>query len=89
MIPYDGCWGAGAIHDQQSVGQVWQMTFAPPAPGSAIARQLVAHVKDSSFEWIGGDVARVMGAPAVGVAHIAGPGGYGAFVVENTRFSAR
>ncbi len=28
-----------------------------------------------------------MGSPAMGVAHIAGPGGRGAFVVENTSFS--
>ena len=53
-----------------------------------------AHVLDSLFEWIGPNdsgpsgraVWEVLGSPGSGVAHIAGPGGLGAFVIENTRF---
>ena len=69
-------------------GLYWKDTKQHAAAG------IRAHVLDSLFEWIGPNdsgpsgraVWEVLGSPGSGVAHIAGPGGLGAFVIENTRF---
>ena len=53
--------------------------------------KIVAHIKDSVFEWISSwdadsEIRQILGSPDSGVAAIAGPGGLGAFIIENTSF---
>ena len=43
-----------------------------------------SHIKDSRFSWY--TDLNVPGMPGVGVAHVMGPGGLGAFIVENCTF---
>jgi hypothetical protein len=58
------------------------MSAASPLP--------VAHVKDSTFEFISDhDIVKIMKSPYNGIASILGPGGLGAFIVEKTRFIGR
>jgi len=54
-----------------------------------------SHIKDSVFGWYNGIFVNVrqndgsttrVNYPGAGVAHILGPGGHGAFIIENTRF---
>ena len=56
--------------------------------------EFTAHIKDSVIEYIGGGqgslasdddkfLAEVLGTPVIGVVHVAGPGGLGAFVMDN------
>jgi hypothetical protein len=44
-----------------------------------------SHIKDSTFDFYSDFV--IPGMPAIGVAHLMGPGGLGAFIIENTRFT--
>ena len=32
VLPYESCWGEGAIQDGQSVSEIWQLTFPTDAP---------------------------------------------------------
>ena len=71
------------------LGMYWKQTkpFADP--------RFTAHIKDSVIEYIGGGggnslaseddrfLADVLGTPVIGVVHVAGPGGLGAFVMDN------
>ena len=65
-------------------GIYWKETKAMASTG------IVAHIKDSVFEWISSwddsEIRGILGSPEVGVAAIAGPGGLGAFIIENTAF---
>jgi parallel beta-helix repeat protein len=49
-----------------------------------------AHIKDSIFNWIVTDeIKKISGTVDMGTAAIAGPGGTGAFLIENTQFKGR